>query len=115
MQTYNFLPGTIINTVDGGLNATFTPTDDAVLVLGTSGQGIASSPFQVTDLNAAAQQFGVSGSLFPAVAEASSYSDNVIAFRIGSTPATLAGVGADTTVGSVTPGFTITFGAAQVN
>jgi len=115
MQTYNFLPGTIINTVDGGLTASFTPADDAVLVLGTSGQGVANSPFQVTDLNVASQQFGFNGSLFQAVAEVSSYSDNVIAYRIGSSPAVLAGVGADLTVGALTPGFTITFGTVQAN
>jgi len=115
MQTYNFLPGTIINTVDGGLTAAFTPTDDAVLVLATSGQGVANSPFQVTDLGAASQQFGFNGSLFKAVAEVSSYSDNVIAYRIGSSPAVLTGVGLDATVSATTPGFTITFGTVVAN
>src|SRR5450631_637069 len=98
MQTYNYLPGTIINTVDGGLSTVFSPTDDAVLVLGTAGTGVANTPFQVTDLNAASQTFGFTGSLFQACAEVASYSDNVIAYRIGSSPAVLKGVGADTTV-----------------
>jgi hypothetical protein len=113
MQTYNYLPGTIINTVDGGLSTVFAPTDDAVLVLGTAGTGVANSPFQVTDLNAAALTFGFSGSLFQACAEVASYSDNVIAYRIGTSPAELKNVGADTTVGALTPGFTITFNTIE--
>jgi hypothetical protein len=115
MQTYNYLPGTIINTVDGGLSTVFSPTDDAVLVLGTAGTGVANTPFQVTDLNAASQTFGFTGSLFQACAEVASYSDNVIAYRIGSSPAVLKGVGADTTVGALTPGFNITFKSVEAD
>jgi hypothetical protein len=115
MQTYNYLPGTIINTVDGGLSTVFSPTSDAVLVLGTAGKGVANSPFQVTDLNAASQTFGFTGSLFQACAEVASYSDNVIAYRIGSSPAVLKNVGADTTVGAVTPGFDITFHTVEAD
>ena len=109
MQPFNFLPGTIINTVDGGLAASFTPSDDAILVLGTAGDGVVNTPFQVTNLGTASQEFGFEGSLFRAIAEASTYSDNVIGFRLGTTPMQLTNVGEEITV-SPTPGFTITFG-----
>lgn len=110
MQTYNYLPGTIINTVDGGLTASFTPSDDAVLVLGTAGQGPVNTPFQVASMGNAIQTFGVAGSLVRGLSEVSTNSDNVIGYRIGASPLELNGVGADTTVGASTPGFNISFG-----
>lgn len=115
MQNYNFLPGTIINTVDGGLATSFSPSDDAVLVLGTAGEGVVNTPFQVTDLGVASQTFGFDGSLFRAAAEASTYSDNVIAYRIGTSPMLLKGIGADTTADTGTPGFDITFSDVTVD
>lgn len=110
MQTFNYLPGIIVDPVDGGLAASYTPSDDAVLVLGTAGDGVVNTPYQVTNLGTAAQQFGPNGSLFRGIAEASTYSDNVIGYRIGTTPMSLAGVG-DETTGTVTPGFGISFSA----
>ena len=109
MQTFNYLPGTIINTVDGGLTTSYTPSDDAVLVLGTAGDGVTDTPYQVTNLGTASQEFGFDGSLFRAIAEAATYSDNVIGYRIGTSAMELNGVGADTTTGAVTPGFNISF------
>jgi len=108
MQTYKNLPGVTINELDGGLNTTFQ-TDDAVLVLGTSGTGVINTPYQGEDLGATATLFGFNGSLFRGLAEASTYSENVIGYRIGTTPMQLQGVGVDTLSGSTTPGFTITF------
>lgn len=109
MQTFNFLPGTIVNIVDGGLDSAFSPSDDAVLVLGTAGSGVSGSPFQVTDLGKTAGEFGYNGSLFRAAAEASTYSDNVIAYRIGTSPMQLTAIGEDSTPDSATPGFDIQF------
>ena len=109
MQTYNNLPGVIINTLDGGLNSSFQPSDDAVLVLGTSGAGVVNTPYQVTDMGVTSTEFGFNGSLFRGLAEASTYSDNVLAYRIGTTAMTLAGVGLDNTTVGVSPGFSITF------
>lgn len=109
MQTYNNLPGVIINELDGGLNSSFQPSDDAVLVLGTAGSGVVATPYQVQDLGVTAKQFGFNGSLFKSLAEASTYSDNVIAYRIGATPMQLNGIGVDTLAGSLTPGFSIAF------
>lgn len=44
MPTYNYLPGVIVNTLDGGLTASFAPQDDAILVLGTAGEGPVNTP-----------------------------------------------------------------------
>jgi hypothetical protein len=109
MQTYNNLPGVIVNPVDGGLTSAYTPKDDAVLVLGTAGEGIHNTPYQMTNLGSAASEFGYAGSLFRGMAEAATYSDNVIGYRIGATPMKLKGVGTDTTGGAATPGFDILF------
>jgi hypothetical protein len=83
----------------------FTPSDDAILVLGTSGEGPANTPFQATNLSTAAGTFGYNGSLYRALAEATSYSDNVIGYRIGTSPLILNGVGYD-----ITPHLTVTLG-----
>lgn len=109
MPTYNYLPGVIVNTLDGGLTATFAPQDDSILVIGTAGEGPINTPYQVTDRALAAQTFGFSGTLERAIEECATYSDNILAFRMGTTPMTLTGVGKDTTVGPATPGFDITF------
>lgn len=63
----------------------------------------------MTDRALAAQTFGFSGTLERAIEECATYSDNIIAFRMGATPAQLTGVGADTTTGTATPGFSIAF------
>src|ERR1017187_4262609 len=114
MQTFNYLPGIIVNTEDGGLAASYTPSDDAVLVLGIAGDGVVNTPYQVTNLGVAAQQFGPNGSLFRGIAEASTYSDNVIGYRIGTTPMSLAGVGEET-AGTITAGFGISFSAVTAD
>lgn len=109
MPTYNYLPGTIVNILDGGLTSQFAPTDDAILIIGTAGQGVCNTPYQVTDRSAAASEFGFSGSLERSIEECATYSDNIIAFRMGTTPMVLSGVGKDATTGTATPGFDINF------
>lgn len=109
MPTYNYLPGTIVNTLDGGLTANFAPQDDSILVIGTAGTGVVNTPYQVTDRALAAQEFGFAGTLERAIEECATYSDNILAVRIGTTPMQLTGVGLDTTTGTTTPGFNITF------
>jgi len=110
---YNYLPGTIVNIVDGGLTSAFAPQDDAILVIGTAGQGVVNTPYQVTDRSVAAGQFGFSGSLERAIEECATYSDNIIAFRMGTTPMVVSGIGLDNTSGHATPGFSITFGDVE--
>ena len=105
----NYLPGVIVNTLDGGLTAAFAPQDDSILVIGTAGKGVVNSPYQVTDRALAALQFGFSGSLERGIEECATNSDNIIAFRCGTKPMVLKGVGLDTTTGTTTPGFDITF------
>jgi hypothetical protein len=105
----NYLPGVIVNTLDGGLTAAFAPQDDSILVIGTTGEGLCNTPYQVTDRALAAQQFGFAGSLERGIEECATNSDNILAFRCGTSPMILKGVGLDTTIGSTSPGFTITF------
>jgi hypothetical protein len=102
-------PGVIVNTLDGGLTAAFAPQDDSILVIGTAGEGVVNTPYQVTDRALAAQEFGFSGTLERGIEECATNSDNIIAFRCGTKPMVLAGVGLDTTTGTATPGFDITF------
>jgi len=109
MPTYNYLRGTIVNTIDGGLVSPAVPSDDSVLILGTAGSGPINTPYQVTDRGVAFNIFGPNGSLERSIEEVATYSDNITAFRIGAQPMILAWVGKDTTTGTSTPGFTITF------
>ena len=78
-------------------------------MIGTAGQGVVNTPYQVTDRAVAAKEFGFSGSLERAIEECASNSDNILAFRAGTKPMVLAGVGLDTTTGAATAGFDITF------
>jgi hypothetical protein len=111
--SYNYLPGTQVTTIDGGLVVRTIPTAKSVLVLGTSAQGPANEPYPVTNRATSAQVFGLSGSLIRAQEEvAIGGCDNIILYRIGSAPATLANVGASTGSISVS-GFTITFGSVD--
>ncbi|MGO8720474.1 MAG: hypothetical protein ACLQMO_14860 [Acidobacteriaceae bacterium] len=78
-------------------------------MIGTAGEGVVNTPYQGTDRALAAQEFGFSGTLERGMEECASNSDNIIAFRCGTQPMVLTGVGLDTTTGTATPGFTITF------
>lgn len=109
-MAYNSLPGVLVNTVDGGLVSQRQPTAHSVLILGTAAQGTADQPYQVTDRAKAQLEFGLQGNLIRSMEEAAAYSDNIVLYRIGTQPMTLAGVGTDTTTGSQTPGFTLEFG-----
>lgn len=91
-MAFNYLPGVQTNTVDGGLVARTIPSSKSVLIIGTSATGPA-DPFQVVDRSAAAAAFGFSGNLLRAMEEVSAYSDNVILYRMGTSPMVLAGVG----------------------
>jgi hypothetical protein len=110
MATYNYLPGVLINTVDGGLVANTVPTSQSTLIIGIAGQGPVNQPTPVTSAATAASLFGFSGDLVRSMEEVLTYSDNVILFRMGTSAQDLASVGAVTTSGSANPGFTITFG-----
>jgi len=78
-------------------------------VIGTAGKGVTNTPYQVTDRALAAQQFGFSGSLERGIEECATNSDNIQAFRCGTKPMVLKGVGLDATVGTAALGITITF------
>jgi hypothetical protein len=113
---YSYLPGVQVNTIDGGLAAARVPKTKKTLVLGTAGQGPASTAYQVIDRAKAAQDFGLDGSLIHSVEEVASYCDNIIAFRIGTKQASLNGIGIDETQGQVNNvGLSITFGQVDAN
>jgi len=82
---YN-LPGVIVNTLDGGLTASFAPQNDSILIIGTAGEGVVNTPYQVTDRALAAQEFGFSGTLERGIEECATNSDNILAFRCGTKP-----------------------------
>ena len=105
MPVYNYLPGVIVNTLDGGLVSPSTPQDDSILIIATAGQGPVNTPYQVTDRTKSFNLFGAKGTLSRSVEECATYSDNITVFRFGATPMTLSGVGLDTTEGSPSPGF----------
>jgi hypothetical protein len=93
MATFNYLPGVQINTVDGGLAVTRTPSAQSTLIIGTAGQGVANQVYQVVNQGTAAAEFGYSGSLTRSMAEAATYSDNVLLYRMGTTAQVLSDVG----------------------
>ena len=109
MPAYNYLPGVIVNTLDGGLVAPAVPQDDSILILATAGSGPVNTPYQVTDRIASFNLFGALGTLSRSVEECATYSDNITVFRIGATPMQLQNVGKDTTTGRATAGFSIAF------
>jgi hypothetical protein len=93
MPVYNYLPGVIVNTLDGGLVAPAAPQDDSILILATAGQGPINTPVAVTDRTTSFNTFGGLGTLSRSVEECATYSDNITVLRIGATPMQLENVG----------------------
>ena len=73
-------------------------------MIGTAGQGIVNTPYQVTDRALAAKEFGFSGSLERAIEECATNSDNILAFRCGTKPMVLKCVGLSNGLGIAVPG-----------
>jgi len=96
MPVYNYLPGVIVNTLDGGLVAPAAPKDDSILILATAGQGPINTPVAVQDRTTNFNTFGGKGTLSRSVEECATYSDNITVLRIGVTAAQLQNVGKDT-------------------
>ena len=109
MPVYNYLPGVIVNTLDGGLVAPAAPQDDSILILATAGQGPINTPCRCRTARPRSTPSAAKGTLSRSVEECATYSDNITVLRIGATPMELENVGKDTTAGSATPGFSITF------
>ncbi len=87
--TFANLPGIQVQTVDGGLAAVNTPTNQSIMVLGTSATGPANSPYQVVSVATATTLFGLNGTLIRGMSEAAVYCDNVYLMRIGTAQGTL--------------------------
>jgi hypothetical protein len=87
-MSYEYLPGTQVVTVDGGLAAKRVPRSKSTIILGVSGKGPADEAYQVIDRAAAAQTFGYEGNLMQAMEEiAQGGCDNIYLFRMGTSPA----------------------------
>jgi hypothetical protein len=112
-MAFNFLPGVQTNTVDGGLVARTIPTSKSVLVIGTSATG-PTDPFQVVDRSAAAAAYGFTGNLLRAMEEVSAYSDNVLLYRMGTSPMTLNGVGVNYSATVATTNVAVTSNVATI-
>ena len=87
------MPGTQLSILDGGLNSRRVPKAKRTLVLGTAGKGPAGIGYQVTQRSGAAVDFGLEGSLIHTVEEVATYCDNIVAYRVGTKPAILSGIG----------------------
>lgn len=119
-MAFSYLPGVQVNTIDNGLAARRVPRTKSTLIVGTSGDGPADDTYQVVDRAVAAKLFGLDGTLIRAMEEvAAGGCDNIILYRMGTKPMTLANVGKRVTpiTASVTQvalaGTTITFTATN--
>jgi hypothetical protein len=119
-MAFSFLPGVQVNTVDNGLAARRAPRTKATLVIGTSGSGPADDIFQVVDRAVAAKLFGLDGTITRSMEEVfAGGCDNVILYRMGTKPMTLAKVGKRVTPITATitnvavAGSTITYSAVN--
>jgi len=91
------LPGTIIWKNDGNLTPEPAVVGPTALVIGTAGKGLSDSAFLVGTTTLAKSEFGTDGTLLRGMWEArTGGADQIRLYRIGSTSATLQGVG-DTT------------------
>ena len=126
-MSYDYLPGTQVVTVDGGLAQKRVPQSKSTVILGVAGKGAADETYRVVDRSLAAQEFGYEGNLIQAMEEvAQGGCDNIYLFRMGTSPAVLSGIGAVKRAGDpnltpatpdvvVCPGLTVTFGARDAN
>jgi hypothetical protein len=106
MAKYPYLPGVRLGTLDGNTRVSAQPQSKATLVVGTSGKGPAEKTYSASDPSAAANLFGLDGTLIKAMHEVLMHSDNVKLFRIGTAPAVLNGIGKTATEA----GFKLTLG-----
>jgi len=91
------LPGVISSLEESGLAPSLPVNGPRILVLGTASQGTAQWPYVVQTTTSAASEFGGSGTLTRGMYEVrAAGGENVILYRVGSTPAILSHVG-DTT------------------
>ena len=105
------LPGSNVAWLDGGLNAAVTFADKATLVIGTSATGPVGSAVQVTNPSVSSALYGIAGTIVQAISEVLLTSDNVLVWRLGTSPAILSNIGLDTDH----PGFVVTAGQRQAN
>lgn len=100
---YEKIPGVFHEKQDGGLTILTTSNAPRVLVIGTASSGDAETPYVVGRTQEAAVEFGSGGTLTRGMYEVKTAgAENVILFRVGSTPAVLEGIGVDADSGGVT-------------
>lgn len=91
------LPGVFSGLDEGGLGVSTTARGPRVLVLGTADQGQSQWPYVVQTTSSAASEFGSEGTLTRGMYETrTAGAQNVILYRVGSTPAKLEHVGDST-------------------
>jgi hypothetical protein len=94
---FTTLPGIQGFLEEGGLGVAGAARGPRTLVLGTAAQGQSQWPYVVKTTNTAASEFGSQGTLTRGMYEVrTAGAENVILYRLGSTPAILAGVGDST-------------------
>lgn len=93
-MAFDSLPGIFDFKVDGNLGQLPVNNNPRVLVIGTAESGPSETPIAINTMAGAKKLFGSLGTLTRGIFEtASSGALNIIAFRIGATPAVLASVG----------------------
>jgi hypothetical protein len=97
------LPGVFVELIDQGLAVFEQNKAPRTLILGTATQGQTERPYIVTSSSTAASEFGSSGTLTRGMYEVKTTgAENVLLYRIGSTAATLAGIGCTAGTGGYT-------------
>lgn len=96
-MTIDNLPGVPVQKIDGNLIDPPVSRAPRAMVIGTASQGLGHAPYYVTTPSTAKSQFGSTGTLTRGMWEVlKSGAEEVVLYRIGSTPAILNHVGDDT-------------------
>lgn len=93
-MSFENLPGIFDFKIDGNLGQLPVNNNPRVLVIGTAESGVSMTPFAISTMANASKTFGKLGTLTRGIFEAAaSGALNILAFRIGATPAVLASIG----------------------
>src|SRR3990167_3070171 len=97
MAFYDFLPSVQPTLIDTPLVIDSRDTSPRVLVIGTASEGPGQQPIPVASTSAAKTLFGSSGNLLRGIYEVKVQgARNVVAMRVGDTPATVVDIGGAT-------------------
>ncbi|HLX55357.1 MAG TPA: hypothetical protein VKR58_15545, partial [Aquella sp.] len=106
-MSFENLPGIFDYKIDGNLGQLPFNTNPIVLVIGTAGEGVGDTPFAISTMGLVSSTFGTLGTLTRGIFEAAaSGALNILAYRIGATPAVLSSIGGGGRVETVEEGST---------